>query len=198
MPARRRFHAHPELTAREEGEDRVNGENGAVIRPLRREEIPLLREFLYLAVFVPEGEAPPDRSIVDLPELRVYTDGFGDRAGDVCMAAEAGGRVIGAAWARIMDDYGHLDDETPSLAISLDPGHRGRGTGTRLLGALLDALAAQGYERVSLSVQRANRAARLYRRAGFCTVRENGGELIMVRGLTPAPREDRAAPEGEA
>ena len=30
---------------------------------MRAEEYPLLREFLYLAIFVPEGEAPPPREI---------------------------------------------------------------------------------------------------------------------------------------
>jgi hypothetical protein len=31
-----------------------------------------------------------------------------------------------------MRDYGHVDDETPSFAISLVPKYRGKGIGTRL------------------------------------------------------------------
>ena len=53
--------------------------------------------------------------------------------------------MIGAAWCRIMEDYGHIDDDTPSLAISLLPGYRGRGIGTRLLGGLLRLLQENGY-----------------------------------------------------
>ena len=38
---------------------------------------------------------------------------------DNCIAAEADGRVVGAVWTGIMNDYGRLDDKTPSFAISL-------------------------------------------------------------------------------
>ena len=27
--------------------------------------------------------------------------------------------IVGAVWIRIMNDYGHIDDQTPSLAISV-------------------------------------------------------------------------------
>ena len=42
------------------------------IRELREDEYPLLNEFLYEAIFVPEGTEPPPRSIIDAPELQVY------------------------------------------------------------------------------------------------------------------------------
>lgn len=150
------------------------------IRPLRREELPLLEEFLYLCIFVPEGEAPPPRSILQKPELRVYVEGFGEGPADRCFAAEAEGEIVGAAWARIMDDYGHVDDDTPSLAVSLRPEWRGRGVGTALLTRLLEALRASGYARASLSVQKANAAVRLYRRLSFQVVEDKGEEYIMV------------------
>jgi len=35
------------------------------------------------------------------------------------LVAEIKEKIVGAVWARIMDDYGHIDDETPSFAISL-------------------------------------------------------------------------------
>ena len=155
-----------------------------IIRAMRPEEYPLLEEFLYQAIFVPEGEVPPERSIVKKPELRVYVDGFGTGPADRCMVAEASGAVVGAAWSRIMDDYGHLDDETPSLAIALLPEWRGRGIGGALLRALLEALARSGFRRASLSVQKANRAARLYGRLGFEVVEDKGEEYLMAKGLT--------------
>lgn len=34
--------------------------------------------------------------------------------------------TIGAVWTRIMDDYGHVDDDTPSFAISLYKEYRGQ------------------------------------------------------------------------
>ena len=88
------------------------------IRPMAEAETGLLEDFLYESIFVPEGGTPPDRAILRLPELRVYVRGFGRGKADRAMVAEVDGRVVGAAWARIMDDYGHVDDETPSLAIA--------------------------------------------------------------------------------
>ena len=35
------------------------------IRPIRHTEIPLLRDFLYNAIFIPEGTTPPPMEIVD-------------------------------------------------------------------------------------------------------------------------------------
>ena len=152
-----------------------------IIRPIRREELPLLEDFLYLSIFVPEGETPPPRSILQKPELRVYVDGFGGGVADRCLVAEAGGQVVGAAWARIMDDYGHLDDDTPSLAISLLPEWRGRGIGTALLTRLLEELKAAGWPRTSLSAQKANAAVRLYFRLGFRVAEDKGEEYILAR-----------------
>lgn len=104
-----------------------------IIRKLSPEEYGLLREFLYQAIYLPEGIEPPPRSVVDLPELQVYIADFGTRSGDYCLVAEVKKQVVGAVWSRIMEDYGHIDGSTPSLAISLLPEYRGLGIGTRLL-----------------------------------------------------------------
>ena len=153
------------------------------IRKIRPAEYPLLEDFLYEAIFLPEGAAPPPRSILSEEALRIYIRDFGSRPGDVCLMAESGGQAVGAVWARIMDDYGHVDDETPSLAISLYPAYRGGGIGTDLLGRMLAQLRQDGYKQVSLSVQRVNPAANLYRRMGFETLRGTEEEWIMIRRL---------------
>ncbi len=153
------------------------------IRRLRKEEIPLLKVFLYEAIFVPEGAESPPREILEKPELRVYTDGFGAREADNCLVADRGGKAVGAVWTRIMDDYGHVDDETPSFAISLLPEYRGRGIGTRLMEEMLALLKSEGFARASLAVQKANYALRMYRNVGFQIVGENAEEYIMVCDL---------------
>lgn len=76
-----------------------------VIRPIREEEIPCLDDFLYEAIFIPEGMEPPERSIIERPELKLYTEAFGQREGDVCLIAEIAGKPAGAVWTRIMEDY---------------------------------------------------------------------------------------------
>lgn len=151
-----------------------------VIRSLQINEASLLRDFLYEAIFVPEGMNAPPRNVVDLPELQVYIQDFGSRIGDYSLVAESFGRVLGAVWVRLMNDYGHVDDQTPSLAISLYAAYRGKGIGTALLQAMFGLLYSEGYKKVSLSVQKANPAARLYERLGFKTVRETDEEYVMV------------------
>lgn len=150
------------------------------IRKLRKDETDLLNTFLYEAIFIPDGVEPPPREIVEQPELRVYTDGFGSRPGDNCLVAEVDGKVIGAVWTRIMNDYGHIDDETPSLAISLFKEYRGLGIGTRLMEEMLALLRSQNYRKASLSVQKANYAVKLYKKVGFKIIEENAEEYIMV------------------
>ena len=79
-----------------------------------------------------------------------------------------------------MNDYGHVDDETPSFAISLYKEYRGRGIGTELMRRMLDLLKSCGYKKASLAVQKANYAVRMYKTVGLQTVDENDEEFIMV------------------
>lgn len=160
--------------------------NDAIIRRMRSEEYGLLREFLYHAIYLPEGVDPPPRSVVDLPELQVYLADFGSRPSDYCLVAELEGTVVGAVWCRIMEDYGHIDCSTPSLAISLLPGYRGSGIGTQLLNSFLLLLQENGYLRSSLSVQKENPALLLYERAGFQILEEKGLEYLMLRDIPQA------------
>ena len=111
----------------------TDNDRAYAIREIRKDEVELLKDFLYEAIFIPEGVTPPPRSILDQPELRVYIDDFGSRKGDHCLVADCNGKVVGAVWTRIMDDYGHVDDDTPSLAISLYEEYRGKGIGTQMM-----------------------------------------------------------------
>ena len=61
----------------------------------------------------------PSKDIVEKPELWVYTDDFGKRHGDSCLIAVVDNQIVGAVWTRIMNDYGQMEDNTPSFAISL-------------------------------------------------------------------------------
>ena len=151
-----------------------------IIREMWKEEYPLLKDFLYEAVYVPEGADPPNRAIIDSPELQVYIRGFGNSRHDHAMVAVVDGDIAGAVWTRIMDDYGHIDDETPSLAISVHKGYRNSGIGTALLKEMLSYLKLKGYPAVSLSVQKANYALSMYQKAGFYIVNENDEEYIMA------------------
>ena len=153
-----------------------------IIRPIKNDEYKILDRFLYEAIFIPQGTEKPPFSIIEKPELQVYIENFG-RKDDYCLVAENENRIIGAVWVRIMDDYGHIDNNTPSLAISLYSDFRGQGIGTALLENMLLLLKSENYEKVSLSVQKENYAYRMYLKAGFEVVSENDEEYIMVRNL---------------
>lgn len=161
-------------------EDLVQVREGVLIRKLRTEEKDLLKDFLYEAIFIPDGVEPPARDILERPELKVYYECFGSGTADYCLVAEAEGQVVGAVWTRIMDDYGHVDDETPSFAISLIPAYRGRGIGTEMMKEMLSLLKGRGHKQVSLAVQKANYAVRMYENVGFDVADENAEEFIMV------------------
>ena len=90
---------------------------------------------------------------------------------------------MGAVWSRIMEDYGHIDDETPSLAISLYKEYRGHGIGTQLMKGILSLLKEDGFSRTSLAVQKENYAVRMYLTVGFRIVDENEQEFIMTATL---------------
>ena len=154
-----------------------------LLRTLRKEETELLKNFLYEAIFIPEGVEPPDRSIIEQPELSIYYDDFGSGNADNCIVAEDNGKVIGAVWTRIMNDYGHVDNETPSFAISLYKEYRGEGIGTELMRKMISLLKEQGYKKASLAVQKANYAVKMYKKVGFKIIDENSEEYIMVCDL---------------
>lgn len=151
-----------------------------ILRKLRDSETDLLKDFLYEAIFIPKGVEPPAREIIYQPELKIYYDNFGTGKADYCIVADDNGKVIGAVWTRIMDDYGHVDDDTPSFAISLYKEYRGQGIGTRMMREMLALLKEKGYKQASLAVQKANYAVRMYEKVGFKIVDENDEEYIMV------------------
>ena len=117
------------------------------IRKIQKQEYPLLDHFLYEAIFVPEGVEPPPKTIITSPELQVYVEHFGESKDDWGLVAEVEGKIVGAVWVRIMNDYGHIDEKTPSLAISLYKEYRGFGIGTAMMKEILALLKAHGYSR---------------------------------------------------
>ena len=150
------------------------------IRELQKQDYPLLDDFLYEAIFIPDGVEPPPKTITASPELQVYVERFGESKDDRGLAAEVAGKVVGAVWVRIMNDYGHINDNTPSLAISIYKEYRRLGIGTAMMKKMLALLKSHGYSQVSLSVQKANYAANMYLKVGFKIIRENEEEYIMV------------------
>lgn len=158
------------------------------IRVMVNSDYLCLEEFLYQAIFVPEGMESPPRSIIEEPEIFVYIHDFGLKAGDLGVVAEQNGQIIGAAWTRIISAFGHIDENTPELAISLLPGFRNYGIGTKLMNKIFQLLRINGYKQTSLSVQKDNPAVKFYQDLGYEVVDEKydhvgNNDYLMIKRL---------------
>lgn len=150
------------------------------IRKINGNEYKLLNDFLYEAIFIPEGVEAPPREIINASELQVYVQDFGTQKDDICFVAEVEGKIVGAVWVRIMDDYGHVEDGVPSFSISLYKEYRRHGIGTAMMKQMITELKSRGYKKTSLAVQKENYAVKMYKNVGFEIVDENDEEYIMV------------------
>ena len=153
------------------------------IRKIKEKEYILLEDFIYEAIFIPDGVLPPPKSIINQPDLQVYIKDFGKENDDICFVAETDNKIIGAVWVRDMNDYGHIEDGVPSFAISLYKPYRNFGIGTELMTTMISELRQRGYKKASLAVQKENYAVKMYRKVGFEVIRETEEEFIMVCNL---------------
>ena len=141
-------------------------------------------------MLVEAANAPshPGRSRAEalaLPDIAHYVEGW-PRATDLGVIAVDGAELLGAAWLRYFTEtapaHGFVAADVPELAIGVARGSRGRGVGRALLRALFEAAEQRGILRISLSVERANPAVRLYSSEGFETVerREHADTMLRV------------------
>ena len=157
------------------------------IRSIQPADYAVLNDFLYHAIFIPEGEKSPPYDIIYNPEIYIYVKNFG-KSDDCGVVAEHNNKIVGAAWTRIIPAFGNIDENTPELAISILPNYRGQGVGTMLMTQLFGLLRERDYKRTSLSVQKNNPAVRFYKRLGYEITDEkldNIGheDYIMVKRL---------------
>jgi len=131
-------------------------------------------QILYEAAHVFEEEGVGPAEMRSNPDLIRHVVGWG-RSGDLGVVAEIDGVDRGAAWLRLLvgverEVAEYVDELTPELVIAVLPGHEGRGVGTALLAALLEA--AEGlYPAIMLTARTSNPAIRLYERLGFRVTR---------------------------
>jgi ribosomal protein S18 acetylase RimI-like enzyme len=74
----------------------------------------------------------------------------------------------------------------PEISMAVVRSRRGQGTGRRLLAGLSEQAHVRGWRRLSLSVEHGNRAAALYRDAGFIIVARHRGSDTMLLDLPAA------------
>ena len=153
-----------------------------VVRRGGAQDVRFLRDMLHHAYYW--KERAPDSGP---GPVALYVKAWG-RPGDTAVIAIDGGFPVGAAWYRLFSadrpGYGFVDERTPELAIAVVPSARGKGIGSKLLGALLDRVREAGYPSISLSVDRNNAGAiELYERHGFTKVGEDEDSFTMLASL---------------
>lgn len=122
------------------------------------------------------------------PALVRYVDGW-PGPNDLGVVAEADGGPIGAVWLRLFtaDDpgYGYVADDVPELSMAVAPAWRGCGVGRALLQEIAHRARSAGHRAISLSVERANFAHRLYTSESYQVVEQGADSDTMVKELLP-------------
>ncbi|MBQ9156179.1 MAG: ribosomal protein S18-alanine N-acetyltransferase [Eubacterium sp.] len=108
-----------------------------------------------------------------------------DRPGYLNLTAREEDRIVGYIGLLAALDQADITN------VAVDPGYRRRGTGSRLLAALLGKARGEGIRQIYLEVRRSNLAAiRLYEQAGFTIIGErkkyyvNPDEDALIMALT--------------
>ncbi len=119
---------------------------------------------------------------VEDASLWQYVSGWG-RSGDTAVIALEEGFPVGAAWFRLFTrdepGFGFVDEQTPEVSIAVVPSRRGRGIGSELLDALIDAAKEQGYGSLSLSVADDSPAMHVFEKQGFEQFEQTDGSSTM-------------------
>jgi GNAT superfamily N-acetyltransferase len=103
------------------------------------------------------------------------------------VAVDGNGEPIGAAWYRMLPrsdpGFGYVGTGVPEMIIGVRPIWRAHGVGRALVQRLCEQARAQGFARMSLSVERGNFASSLYRSEGFAVTQSGIGRDTMVKRL---------------
>jgi GNAT superfamily N-acetyltransferase len=154
------------------------------LRAITPEDADAALPFVIMAAF-PPGKEPA--GALEMPHVRRWLDGWGEELGVVW---EENGRVVAAAWARVVDPVLARDDKgdaLPEAIISVVEDRRGAGIGRRLMEGLMHRAHVAGHAGLVVTVSERNPVAvRLYERVGFQHVGQTPtGLLTMVWSAPP-------------
>jgi len=129
----------------------------------------------------------PRVAVLADPMVAHYISGWPQPSDRALIAVDADGTPIGACWFRIFPrnapGYGFVASGVPELGLGVSPVWRAQGVGRELLRQTVALAASLGYQRLSLSVERANYAHKLYQSEGFLVVSSGADSDTMVKTL---------------
>ena len=156
-------------------------------RVLQVREEYFLKEMLYEALFVPDGQKPFHPSILENPNIRKYISNWGRDDNDIAIVAMRQDQLIGAIWGRSFklsnSGYGYVDDHTPEISMAVKEGFRNMGIGNQLLSKIEEAYFNLSVRQLSLSVDIRNRAIHLYKRRNYQEFKTEGSSATLVKQL---------------
>lgn len=158
-----------------------------VVRAATQSDGAFLADMVVEAANWRDGAARPRHEVLTSADYQRYLTGW-MRPADVGVVAQVPtGEAVGAAWFRLFPrsepGFGYVGTGVPELVIGVRPIWRAHGIGRMLLHRLADEARARGYARLSLSVERGNYAAVLYRSEGFAVTQSGIGRDTMVKLL---------------
>ena len=155
------------------------------IRPAAAGDARFLADMLVEAANWNPVRARPRVAVLEDPKVSRYVVGWMRHSDFGSVAEDAHGVPVGACWGRLFPrdapGYGFVGVGVPELTLGVNAQWRARGVGRSLLQAVARQGAAAGFARLSLSVERANFAQRLYISEGYVTVASGADSDTMVR-----------------
>ncbi len=157
------------------------------IRPAAGQDARLLADMLVEAANWNPVRSRPRVTVLEDPTVSRYVSGWMRPSDFGQVAEDAHGVPVGACWGRLFPadapGYGFVAVGVPELTLGVNPQWRARGVGRALLQAVSRQAGAAGFARLSLSVERANFAQRLYISEGYVTVQSGTDSDTMVRAV---------------
>lgn len=157
------------------------------IRKIKTHETDFLADMLYEAIFIPEGQDALPKDIIRDNSLSKYIDNWGKDQLDIAYVAEIDNQLVGAIWGRLFREenqgFGFIDDKTPELSMAVKPDYRNKGVGTNMIKVIASEYKRIGVKYLSLSVDKANDASRLYQRLRCEITNETETSLTMRKAL---------------
>jgi GNAT superfamily N-acetyltransferase len=136
--------------------------------------------------WLPDRHWSRDRVMAD-PNLAHYVEEWPRPTDLGVIAVDDKDQPVGAAWLRVFDatdpGYGFAGIDVPELGIAVTTAWRGKGIGRALLRTIHEQARRTGIATISLSVERANPAMRLYASVGYRTVASGPQSDTMTLAL---------------
>lgn len=155
------------------------------IRNLEKHDLSFLQDMVYESAFVPDGQQPFPRTILDEPSVSKFFNNWGEQGSDIGLIAEKYTKPIGAIWLRLFDENQTSigDKETPEIGMAILKEFRGHGIGNALMRKLETQAKNYGYQKLGLSVDPRNPARRLYEKSGYVHIGWDDTYWIMEKEL---------------